>query len=170
MDVNTVPLDAEAMLTGLKRWVELESPTYDKPSVDRMTAMAAEDMETMGFHVEIVPGPEGLGDCAKASFPHPKAGEPGILIMGHLDTVHPLGTLEKLPFRREGNICWGPGICDMKGGNYAAISAIKGYVGVLGAKGSSVDFSANRAGFSTQGAVVRVIKNNAHGPVVHSGY
>ena len=52
----------------------------------------------------------------------------------------------------------------------AAISAIKGYVGVLGAKGSSVDFSANRAGFSTQGAVVRVIKNNAHGPVVHSGY
>ena len=125
MDVNTVPLDAEAMLTGLKRWVELESPTSDKPSVDKMTAMAAEDMETMGFHVEIVPGPEGLGDCAKASFPHPKAGEPGILIMGHLDTVHPLGTLEKLPFRREGNICWGPGICDMKGGNYAAISAIK---------------------------------------------
>jgi branched-chain amino acid transport system substrate-binding protein len=52
----------------------------------------------------------------------------------------------------------------------AALAATTGYVGVLGAKGSAVDFSADRAGFSKQGAVVRVIKNNAHGPVVHSGY
>lgn len=51
-----------------------------------------------------------------------------------------------------------------------AFAATKGYVGVLGAKGVSVDFSADRAGFSKQGAVVRVIKNNVHGPVVHSGY
>ena len=51
-----------------------------------------------------------------------------------------------------------------------ALAATKGFVGVLGAKGTTVDFSANRAGFSAQGAVVRVIKNNAHGPVVHSGY
>ena len=125
IDVNAVPLDAEAMLNGLKRWVELESPTYDKPSVDRMTAMAAEDMEDLGFQVETIAGPEGLGDCARAAIPHEKSGEPGILIIGHLDTVHPLGTLEKLPFRRDGNRCWGPGICDMKGGNFAAISAVK---------------------------------------------
>ena len=52
----------------------------------------------------------------------------------------------------------------------AAFAATKGYVGALGAKGTSVDFSTSRAGFSQQGAVVRVIKNNAHGPVVHSGY
>ncbi|RFC64159.1 M20/M25/M40 family metallo-hydrolase [Fulvimarina endophytica] len=124
-DVKTVPLDADVMLARLRPWIELESPTYDKPAVDAMTAMAAADMEKMGFSVEVIPGPEGLGDCARASFPHPKAGEPGILIIGHLDTVHPIGTLEKLPFRREGDKCWGPGICDMKGGNYAAISAVK---------------------------------------------
>jgi branched-chain amino acid transport system substrate-binding protein len=52
----------------------------------------------------------------------------------------------------------------------AAFAATKGYVGALGAKGTSVDFTASRAGFSNQGAVVRVIKNNTHGPVVHSGY
>jgi branched-chain amino acid transport system substrate-binding protein len=52
----------------------------------------------------------------------------------------------------------------------AALAATKGYVGVLGAKGTSVDFSADRAGFPKQGAVVRVIQNNTHGPVVHSGY
>jgi glutamate carboxypeptidase len=45
--------------------------------------------------------------------------------MGHLDTVHPLGTLEKLPWRREGGRCYGPGICDMKAGNYLAIEAIR---------------------------------------------
>jgi glutamate carboxypeptidase len=42
-----------------------------------------------------------------------------------MDTVHPIGTLEKLPFRREGNRAWGPGIYDMKGGNYLALEAIR---------------------------------------------
>ena len=45
--------------------------------------------------------------------------------MGHLDTVHPIGTLAKLPFRREGDRAWGPGIQDMKGGNYMALEAIR---------------------------------------------
>ena len=54
----------------------------------------------------------------------PASGEPGILIMAHLDTVHPVGTLEKLPFRREGGRCYGPGILDMKGGTFAALQAI----------------------------------------------
>lgn len=51
-----------------------------------------------------------------------------------------------------------------------AFAAIKGYVGVLGAKGTAVDFAVDRAGFSKQGAVVRIIKDNKHGPVVHSGF
>ena len=44
--------------------------------------------------------------------------------MGHLDTVHPIGTLAQLPIRREGDRAWGPGILDMKGGNYLALEAI----------------------------------------------
>jgi glutamate carboxypeptidase len=67
----------------------------------------------------------GFGDCIRARFPHPKQGEPGILIAGHLDTVHPVGTLAKLPWRREGNKCYGPGIFDMKGGNYLSLEAIR---------------------------------------------
>jgi branched-chain amino acid transport system substrate-binding protein len=51
----------------------------------------------------------------------------------------------------------------------SAMAATKGYVGVLGAKGQSVNFTKNRAGFSVDGAVVRIIKKNTHGPVVHSG-
>jgi glutamate carboxypeptidase len=38
----------------------------------------------------------------RARFPHPKPNQPGILVMGHLDTVHPIGTLAHLPIRREG--------------------------------------------------------------------
>ena len=40
-------------------------------------------------------------------------------------TVHPIGTLTELPFKRDGNHCYGPGICDMKGGNYLALEAIR---------------------------------------------
>jgi glutamate carboxypeptidase len=44
--------------------------------------------------------------------------------MAHLDTVHPVGTLEALPFRREGERCYGPGIVDMKGGMVMALEAV----------------------------------------------
>ena len=47
------------------------------------------------------------------------------MISGHMDTVHPIGTLDVLPFRREGDICYGPGLMDMKGGNYIALEAIR---------------------------------------------
>ena len=42
-----------------------------------------------------------------------------------MDTVHPIGTLQTLPFRREGNICHGPGLMDMKGGNYVYLDALR---------------------------------------------
>ena len=58
--------------------------------------------------------------------PFGHADKPGILIMGHLDTVHPVGTLASgLPWRRDGGRCYGPGIFDMKGGNYIALDAIR---------------------------------------------
>ena len=45
--------------------------------------------------------------------------------MGHLDTVHPVGTLARLPWRREASRCYGPGIFDMKGGNFIALEAVR---------------------------------------------
>ncbi|WP_246215826.1 M20/M25/M40 family metallo-hydrolase [Microvirga makkahensis] len=117
-------LDLDRMLDGLQRWVECESPTFDVEAVNRMMTLAADDLTAMGASVERIDGPPGLGDCLRASFPHPRQGEPGILIMAHLDTVHPVGTLEKLPFRRDGGRCYGPGILDMKGGTFAALQAV----------------------------------------------
>jgi len=78
-----------------------------------------------GARIERIAGRMGLGDSVRASFPHATPNEPGILVMGHLDTVHPVGTLSKLPFRTDGKRAWGPGIQDMKGGNYLALEAIR---------------------------------------------
>jgi glutamate carboxypeptidase len=124
MDLKSLPFDADTMLAGLKRWVECESPTYDPAAVSRMVALASDDLRAMGASVEPIAGPPGLGDCARAAFPHERSGEPGVLIMAHMDTVHPVGTLEKLPFRRDGGRCYGPAILDMKGGTFAALQAV----------------------------------------------
>jgi glutamate carboxypeptidase len=125
LDLSALPFDADAMLAGLRPWVECESPTYDAAAVDRMIDLAAYDLAAMGATVERIPGRRGLGGSARARLPHRRAGEPGILILGHLDTVHPVGTLDVLPFRREANKCFGPGIQDMKSGNYLALEAIR---------------------------------------------
>ncbi|MEM9781350.1 MAG: M20/M25/M40 family metallo-hydrolase [Pseudomonadota bacterium] len=125
MDVTGLPFDADAMLQGLKTWVECESPTYDPAAVNRMLDLVSHDLAIMGAQVERIPGRMGLGDSVRARFPHPAGDVPGILVLGHFDTVHPVGTLAALPFRRDGDVCTGPGICDMKGGNYLTLEAIR---------------------------------------------
>jgi len=125
MNPANLPFESEAMLQGLRCWVECESPTFDAAAVERMLDLAAREMAIMGASIERIAGRQGFAGCVRARFPHPKQGEPGILISGHLDTVHPVGTLAKLPWRREGNLCFGPGIFDMKGGNYLTLEAIR---------------------------------------------
>src|SRR3981189_139135 len=125
MNPANLPFDSEAMLLGLRGWVECESPTWDAGAVERMLDIAAREMAIMGASIERIAGRQGFGGCVRARFPHPKQGEPGILIAGHLDTVHPVGTIEKLKWRREGNKCFGPGIFDMKGGNYLSLEAVR---------------------------------------------
>jgi glutamate carboxypeptidase len=120
-----LPFDAEVMLQGLRPWIECESPTWDAAAVNRMLDLAARDLTIAGARVERIAGQGGFGGCLRARFPHPRESQPGILIAGHLDTVHPVGTLAKLPWRREGTKCYGPGIFDMKGGNYLSIEAIR---------------------------------------------
>jgi glutamate carboxypeptidase len=120
-----LPFDTEAMLNGLRPWVECESPTWNAPAVDRMLDLAARDLALAGATIERIAGRNGFGGCVRARFPHPNKEQPGVLIAGHLDTVHPVGTLEKLPWRRDGKKCYGPGIFDMKGGNYLSLEALR---------------------------------------------
>lgn len=119
-----LPLDTAAMLAQLRRWVQCESPSYDAIAVSRMALLAADDIRAMGGDVECVPGTLGFGDCVRARFAEPQAPEGGILLMGHLDTVHPLGMLREMPWREQDGRCHGPGILDMKGGIVLALAAI----------------------------------------------
>ncbi|MFC7737339.1 M20/M25/M40 family metallo-hydrolase [Roseomonas sp. GCM10028921] len=120
-----LPFDAEAILARLRPWVECESPTFDAAAVNAMMDLASRDLALMGARIERIPGRMGFGDSVRARFPHPEGEAPGILVLAHLDTVHPVGTLNALPFRREGGRCYGPGICDMKGGTLLALEAIR---------------------------------------------
>ena len=123
---TALPFDAGEILARLMRWAGCESPTFDAAAVNRMMDLASRDLALMGARIDRIPGRMGLGDCVRARFPHP-AGDaaPGICVMAHLDTVHPAGTLEKLPVRREGNKCYGPGILDMKGGTVISVEAMR---------------------------------------------
>jgi glutamate carboxypeptidase len=125
MDIAKLPFDADIMLAGLKPWVECESPTFDAARVNAMLDLAARDCAVSGASIERIAGRMGFGDCVRARFAFGHADEPGILVMGHLDTVHPVGTLGALPWRREGDRCYGPGIFDMKGGNFLALEALR---------------------------------------------
>lgn len=116
---------ADALLAELTDWVRIESPTYDASTVNRMEDLIASRIGALGFSVDRLPGRDGLGDilrCRRAG----RSNGPGILIVAHADTVHPVGTLAaKLPIRREGDRCYGPAIYDMKGGTVIALAALK---------------------------------------------
>ena len=79
-----------------------------------------------GATSERIPGRDGHGDHLIVYSPWGDRKTPGILLMSHLDTVHPKGTIEAdLPIRIEGDEAYGPGICDMKGGAYNALAALR---------------------------------------------
>ena len=120
-----LPFDTDEMLTGLHPWIETESPTFEGAAVNRMMDVVQHELAILGARTERIPSPMGLGDSLRVEMPHPKAGEGGILLLGHMDTVHPIGTLAKLPYKREGEICYGPGLMDMKGGNYVYLDALR---------------------------------------------
>jgi glutamate carboxypeptidase len=123
---TALPFHEDAILARLTRWAACESPTFDAAAVNRMMDLAARDLALLGARIDRIPGRMGLGDCVRARFPHPAGdGAPGICVMAHLDTVHPVGTLAKLPIRREGNRCYGPGILDMKGGTVISVEAMR---------------------------------------------
>lgn len=127
LDALGLGFDREAMLARLREWAECESPTHDAAAVERMMDLAARDLALMGASVDRIPGRMGFAGCVRARLPHPAMGAvPGVLVLAHLDTVHPVGTLAGgLAFRRDGDRVYGPGVCDMKGGTLVAFEAMR---------------------------------------------
>jgi glutamate carboxypeptidase len=116
------PFDSRTILDGIRRWVEIETPTEAPEQVNKLSTMVAEGYRDLPATIERVAGHSGCGDhiLARSSWGQDA---PGILVLSHLDTVHPLGFIQRLPFKIEGDSAFGPGIYDMKGGAYLAYHA-----------------------------------------------
>ena len=114
-DVSTVSFDE------LKQLVEINSYTFNKDGVDSHGRLFSQWMQDLGFSEERYHR-ETIGD--HLLFRSPVVGNKRrILLLGHLDTVFPPGTFES--FREDDEWVYGPGVCDMKGGNLIALQALR---------------------------------------------
>lgn len=122
-----------ALLSLAERLVRSESPSDDKSAVDGCGALAASHAASLGGRVK-VHKQRNFGDVIEARFgPRRIAAAERVLLLGHIDTVWPLGTLRTMPCRVGDGRLWGPGTLDMKAGIAMAFTAIEmlGEAGLL---------------------------------------
>ncbi len=113
------------MKSLLKKLVETESPSHDREAVNRVGTIVAAEARRLSAQVEVIPNQE-TGDHIIARF-HPSSPNlhPSILLLCHMDTVFPLGTLEKMPYREADGKIFGPGTLDMKAGIVICLAALE---------------------------------------------
>ena len=104
----------------LKKLIEINSYTKNKKGIDTNLDIYVEYMKPLGYMHEIYKR-ENIGDHV-LFYSQKKSGKK-ILLLGHMDTVFPNGTFSD--FKEDGDWVYGPGVCDMKGGNIVAIEALK---------------------------------------------
>jgi glutamate carboxypeptidase len=112
----------DEFLDLLKELVIRESPTLDKQAVDRLGEYVAEQLKSTGAEVVTYPRRD-VGDILYAAWNGNMPGKP-ILLMAHMDTVWPVGTLKNMPLWQSGARLYGPGILDMKAGIALIIKTI----------------------------------------------
>jgi len=126
--LKTLQSEREQMLALLRHFVETESPSTDKPAVDRFGMLVAEAARQFGADVRFYPS-RTTGNHLRLEFrvaSRPQ-GRP-VLLLGHLDTVWTLGTLASMPFRIRAGRVYGPGVFDMKAGivmGFHAVAALR---------------------------------------------
>ncbi len=115
---------SEELAAGIQTWMCIESPTGSPQNVAVMAALVEAQAQALGLRTAL----SSLGDAAGPllHISNRAAGDlrPGVLVLGHLDTVHPVGTLLLNPCRIEGDRLYGPGGYDMKAGIYLALLAL----------------------------------------------
>jgi glutamate carboxypeptidase len=112
----------DLMVETIRELVEIESPSDNKPAVDRIAKFLAPKFEALGGRVQLHPSND-FGDSLQINFTSASNGKP-VLLLGHYDTVYPLGTLAKMPCIIEDGRLRGPGVLDMKSGIALILHAI----------------------------------------------
>ena len=114
---------ARRVLARLRSYVEHESPSGDHARCAALAERIAADARALGGIVDLLDAPE-VGRHVRAEFAANKDAQPPLLVLGHLDTVHPVGTLARQPFEAQNHRVCGPGIYDMKAGVALMLEAI----------------------------------------------
>ena len=113
----------DQMVQTIHQLVEIESPSDNKDAVDRLGTLLAGRFEGLGGHAKFH-RVQKFGDHLQVDFAGTGRGKP-VLLLGHLDTVYPLGTLATMPCRVADGRLWGPGAFDMKSGIALMLHAIE---------------------------------------------
>jgi glutamate carboxypeptidase len=128
--LDAVSSQSAWMTKALRELVNVESPSDDKRAVDDAVQLAASLAEAGGGRIKIHKQKQ-FGDILEVRFGAARDRRKPILLLGHLDTVWPLGTLRTMPWREEDGRFFGPGVLDMKAGVAMALAAIR-VLGQLG--------------------------------------
>ena len=118
---------------GIQSWVLCESPSSSPGAIAAMVAMVEQHAKDAGLAATVTSLGSTTGPLLHITNRAAGDTRAGILVLGHLDTVHPFGTLQQNACRIEGDRLYGPGSYDMKGGIYLALTALGG----LAASGST---------------------------------
>ncbi|MFY9560415.1 MAG: M20 family metallopeptidase [Terriglobales bacterium] len=122
----------ELMIANIRELVEIESPSDNKAAVDRLGVIVGVKLAALGGAVRFHQA-SNFGNHLQADFAGKAAGKP-VLLLGHYDTVYPLGTLAAMPCRLADGKLTGPGVLDMKSGigiMLHALAALKDWHGEL---------------------------------------
>ena len=124
--VSTADLSTDDLVKGVIDWISIESPSSDATAVTKMVDHIEAEFKSVGLEVERTPGEDGYGDLIRGRAQGSSRANKGILVVSHIDTVHPIGTSTSgNPIRIEGDNLYGPGTYDMKAGAYIAFYAYK---------------------------------------------
>lgn len=123
--MNTVT-ETDQLVAGIQDWIRCESPSHSPEGVAAMAERVRKQASAAGLGVKVTLLGNDTGPLVHVTNRADQDTRPGILILGHLDTVHPMGTLRENPCRIDGDRLYGPGVYDMKAGIYLALTALAG--------------------------------------------
>jgi glutamate carboxypeptidase len=112
------------LATALRDLVLVESPSDNKPAVDAAVRFVASLAKSIGGHIKLH-RQKRFGDILELRFGPARSPRKPLLLLGHLDTVWPLGTLRTMPWRKRDGRLYGPGVLDMKAGVAMALAATR---------------------------------------------
>jgi glutamate carboxypeptidase len=128
MDTRTIRRQVEKksgwIRDTLHQLVQQESPSEDRQAVNAAVALAEHWAREQGARTKRHKQRE-FGDVLELRFGPSRSNQKPVLLLGHLDTVWPIGTLKKMPWRDADGRYWGPGVLDMKAGVVMALAALR---------------------------------------------